>query len=423
MNESFLHYIWKYKLLKHELYTTAGEFIEILKQGEYNTNSGADFFDSRIRMGDTLWVGNVEVHKRSSDWNTHKHEKDASYNNVILHVVYEDDLQIKNQKGETIPTLVLKGSILEHIIENYREIFASRDTVLCAKSIAEVNPMIVKNTLDRLAVQRLERKTEEVKLYLTQSKNSWEDTFYWLLAKYFGSSINALPFELVAKSISTQILAKHKNDLLQLEALLFGQAGMLDKEFDDEYPNQLKKEYHFLKAKYKLNPIDAHLWKFLRLRPSNFPTLRLSQFAGLIFKSSHLFSKILETNDIQKLFSYFDVEVSAYWNTHYIFDKESVKKEKKLGNSLVNTLLINVVVPILFEYGTQHTQEKYRETALEILENLPSENNHIIAEWKNCKMKVENALQSQALLEMYKNYCKEKQCLSCQIGFQILNRK
>ena len=423
MNELFLHYVWQYRLLKSELFTTDGTSVEIVRAGERNTDSGADFFDARIKIGETLWAGNVEIHKKSSDWNLHKHEGDGAYNNVILHVVYENDQEIKKQNGETIPTLELKGRILEHVLSNYREIFASKNTILCSKNLSAVTSFSITNMQERLAVARLERKSEEVKQYFTYTKNSWEDTFYWLLARYFGSSVNALPFELLAKSLSLQILAKHKDNRLQIESLLFGQAGMLEWDFEDNYPKQLKKEYDFLRKKYQLTPIDRHLWKFLRLRPSNFPTVRISQFADLICRSSHLFSVLLETKEVSKLFSYFELSVSEYWETHYSFDKESLKRRKTVGKLFANVILINVLVPILFEYGTQHSQEEYRERALHILENLPPEKNHIIEEWHSVGIKSDNALQTQALLELYQNYCKKKQCLSCGIGFQLLNRK
>ena len=422
MNESFLHYIWRYRLLKPELFTTEGAPIEIIKSGEHNTDSGADFFDARIKIGETMWAGNVEIHKKSSDWSLHKHDDNEAYNNVILHVVYEDDKRIKKQNGGYIPTLVIKDQILDYVIQNYKEIFASKNTILCSNSLSEVNQLSLTNTLERMAVTRLEHKSEEVRKYLSYTKNSWEDTFYWLLARYLGSSVNMLPFELLAKSLSLQILAKHKNNRLQLEALLFGQAGMLESDFEDDYPQQLKKEYNFLRKKYLLAPIDGHLWKLLRLRPSNFPTIRISQFADLIYKSSHLFSVLLETKDISKLFSYFELSASEYWDTHYVFDKASMKRKKTIGKSFVNVILINVLVSIVFEYGTQHGQEIYREKALHILENLLPEKNHIIEEWETVGIKPINALQTQALLELYQN-CKKKQCFSCGIGFQILNRK
>ena len=423
MTEEFLHYIWKYRLFDNKnLQTQSGEPIEIIKPGEHNTDAGPDFFNARIKIGKTLWAGNVEIHIRASEWNNHNHNKDKAYDNAILHVVYEEDKNIFRKNGELLPTLVLKERISRNIFEKYLDFKLSKSAIPCEKVIDSVSAFHVSTWLDRMLTERLERKSTIVLEKLKQNKNNWEETFYQLMARNFGFKLNAEPFELLAKSLSNTTLAKHKDNFFQIEALLFGQAGLLEKKLKNEYPLQLQKEYNYLRKKLSLSPIDEHLWKFLRLRPSNFPTIRLSQFAKLVFSSTHLFSKIIEiekTKDIRKLLS---VEASAYWENHYVFDKLSVKKKKHFGDDAVDNVIINTIVPVLFIYGKQKRDEEFIERALKFLEQTRAEKNSIITKWNSLKIKPSSAYQTQALIELKNEYCSHKKCLSCAIGNKILSK-
>ena len=421
MTEEFLHYIWKFRLFDAKsLITSLGEKIKIFKPGEHNIDAGPDFFNAQIKIENTLWAGNVEIHIKSSDWKKHRHEEDKSYDNIILHVVYEADKNIFRRNGEVIPTLELKNLFSPTIYKKYLQFKSSKDWVPCEKQISKVDRFIVNNWLGRLVVERLERKSLSITQSLKLNKNNWEETFYQQIARNFGFKVNAEPFELLAKSISNKTLAKHKNSLLQIEAMLFGQAGMLEKEFKDSYPQLLQKEYAFLKQKFNLKPLDRHLWKFLRFRPSNFPTIRISQFSNLVYKSSHLFSKILETEHLKELKLLLDVEVSEYWRNHYVFDKSSVKKNKDMGGSSIDVIIVNTVIPFLFVYGKQKGEEMYSERAITFLENMEGEKNSVINQWEDLLMPVSKAFNTQALLQLKNEYCSKKRCVDCQIGNYLI---
>lgn len=421
MSEEFLHYIWKFRLFDQlELETIAGEAIEIVKVGEHNFDSGPDFFNSKIKIGKTLWAGNVEVHINSSDWKKHFHQKDKAYDNIILHVVHNADEQLFRKSGDGIPTIEIKNRIDNKIYQNYLNFKSSSDWIPCEKQINRVPDLIINSTIDRLLLERLERKSTSIVESLKLNKNNWEETFYQHFARNFGFKINAEPFELLAKSIPSIVLAKHKNSLLQIEGLLFGQAGLLDQHYEDNYIQQLQNEYVFLKQKFKLQSIGSHLWKYLRLRPVNFPTIRITQFANLIFKSSHLFSKIIETESYEKLKELMNVDVSDYWETHYVIDKVSKFKTKQLGEEAINNIIINTIVPFLFVYGKQKGDEKYIERALQFLEQIKGEQNSIIKKWAGLKLPVKNAYSTQALLQLKNEYCSKKKCLSCSIGNYLL---
>lgn len=423
MKEDFLHHIWKFKLWEVPvLKTVDGEEITIIKTGEHNTDAGPDFFNTQLKIGKNKWAGNLEIHINSSDWLLHKHQQDEAYNNVILHVVYQHNQEILDKNGIPIPTLELAPIINDNLIERYQNLIASKDWIPCEKQINKVESFIIQNWMSRLAIERLERKSEEIEITLTQNKNDWEATFYGYLFKYFGLKVNALPFELLAKNTPLKITEKHQN-LESIEALYFGQAGFLEEELADEYFNQLKKEYHFLKAKFQLSTIDISLWKYLRLRPSNFPTIRIAQLSALILNQSRLFSAALAANSIEELQQLFQVTASAYWDKHYQFAIESKKDtQKKLGKSTINSLIINVVVPIMFVYAKHHKNETINQKALSYLEILSSEDNTIIKKWELLGVKSTNALQSQALLELKNNYCSQKKCLTCSIGNNLLKK-
>lgn len=421
MSEEFLHYIWKFRLFDQlVLQTTAGEPVEIVKVGEHNFDSGPDFFNAKIKVGKTLWAGNVEVHINSSDWKKHFHQNDKAYDNIVLHVVHKADEQVFRKSGEAFPTIEIKNRIDTKIYQNYLNFKSSSDWIPCEKQINKVPDLIINNTIDRLLLERLERKSTSITESLKLNKNNWEETFYQYVARNFGFKINAEPFELLAKSLPSVVLSKHKNSLLQIEGLLFGQAGLLDQHYEDKYMQQLQNEYVFLKQKFKLRSIDTHLWKYLRLRPVNFPTIRIAQFANLIFSSSHLFSKIIETENYEKLKIMMNVDVSEYWKTHYVIDKISAYNTKQLGDEAMNNIIINTIVPFLFVYGKQKGEEKYIERALQFLEQIKGEQNSIITKWEGLNLPVKNAYSTQALLQLKNEYCSKKKCLSCSIGNYLL---
>ncbi|AFD07293.1 DUF2851 family protein [Solitalea canadensis] len=424
MNEDFLHFVWKYKLMDVlNLYTTDGELITIINAGTHNKHAGPDFFNARIKIGQTVWAGNVEIHKNASDWYKHKHFNDKTYDNVILHVVLNADQLIINTLGIAIPTLSLGNRLHEKVLQNYHALLKASQGLPCQSFLSTVNSLAITNWLERLLVERLEDKIQLIEYELKNTVNNWEETFYRMIARGFGFNINAEPFLLLARSLPSLILAKHKNSLFQLESLLFGQSGLLIEDFNDEYPQKLRKEYEFLAIKHRLQPVDAHLWKYLRLRPSNFPTLRIAQFADLVFKSNHLLNRILEKAEVKQLIPLFDIKASSYWNTHFSFDKATDREDEKiLGRESIYNILINVVIPFIFFYGKQHHNEDVSRQALSLLETIPSENNVITKLFSTFGVKCENAAQSQALVQLKNNYCDKKYCLNCSIGVNILKK-
>ncbi len=421
--EDFLHYIWKFRLFeKTGLQTTDGESIQIYSAGLHNTDSGPDFQNARIKIGGTTWAGNVEIHISSSDWHKHNHTNDGAYQNVILHVVYRDDEPITLPDGRKLPTLELQNRISDELFNRYHALIFGNQTIIpCEASISSVDEFTMRTWLTRVLIERLEKRSKAVTEALKVNRGDWEETFYQFLAANFGFKTNALPFELLAKSLPQNILARHKNNPLQLEALIFGQAGFLEGELTDDYPNKLKEEYSFLRKKYKLKPIESHLWKFMRLRPQNFPTVRLAQFAALIERSNHLFSKVLDIRDVKAFRDLFtDIAVNPYWEEHYRFDAPSKPSSKTLGAASIDILLLNTLALFLFSYGKQLQLEHFINRSLKLLESLPAEKNNIINDYGGLSVKVQTAFESQALLELRNNYCNFKKCLQCGIGNKIL---
>ncbi|MDF3076278.1 MAG: hypothetical protein K0S09_167 [Sphingobacteriaceae bacterium] len=422
-NEDLLHYVWQFRLFDKENHCTIdGEALEILAVGIHNKNAGPDFEQAKIRIGEETWAGNVEIHLRSSDWERHQHSSDRAYDNVILHVVYQHDQEISRPDGTKIPVLVLGGRIPSDVEQKYHGLMQNLNWIPCEKLLSGVDSFHVKSWLSRVLVERLESKSAEVNQLLQQYKGSWDDAFYVMLARNFGFKTNSAPFELFARSLPQQILAKHKSDASQIEALVFGQSGFLNQVLEDEYPRKLKDEYDFLGKKYNLQPIDAYLWKFLRLRPQNFPTLRLAQFAALVVKSSYLFAKVVEVKDVKALKAMFsELPVNPYWQTHFRFDKETGKSSPQLGDDSINNILLNTVAVFLFSYGRYMGKESYVNRALTLLESLPAETNHIIKRFSSIGLKPEQADSSQALLQLKKMYCDTKKCLTCGIGVKLIN--
>ena len=422
--EDFLHYIWKFRMFRQQnLFTSTGQSLEILQTGFHNLNAGPDFEDSRIRIQDTTWAGNIEIHLRSSDWFRHNHQTDPAYNSVILHVVYDCDKEVFLENGTSVPQICIRELIPDQVVENYKNLMMGLNWIPCEKQIATVDPFIVKSWLSRILIERLEKKSIIFKALLAEYKGSWDDSFYIILARNFGFKTNSLPFELLARSLPQQILSKHKNNEMQIEALVFGQAGFLDQKFKDHYPLKLKKEYQFLKAKYNLATVDHFTWKYMRLRPANFPGVRLAQFAALIIKSSHLFSKIIEIKNVQSIIMMFkDLPINSYWDTHFRFDSNSEKSFKQIGDQSINNILINTVAVSLFAYGRQTAHQAYVNRAIELLENVPAESNKIVNQYVQIGLQPEKADFTQALLQLKQAYCDQKKCLLCGIGINILKQ-
>ncbi len=421
MNEEFLQHIWQYSLFQqNNLKTENGDSIEICKPGEHNFDSGPDFFNAKIIINKLEWAGNVEIHTYSSDWDKHNHQLDKAYRNIILHVVYYNDKPLLNRQEIPVPTLVLNGLVDKKLIQKFEALKLSVEWIPCEKTIHKVPEFICSSWLERLLVERLEAKSKLIIDTLQLNNNNWEESFYQHLAKNFGFKINAVPFELLAKSIPNFTLAKHKNSLLQLEAMLFGCAGFLEKQFNDKYLQSLQNEYQFLKTKFSLKPMEEHLWKFLRLRPANFPTIRLAQFAALIYRSEHLFSKVLETDSLKSLLNFLNVPVSEYWTTHYVQEKKSNFKRKVMGKMAAENLIINTIIPFLFVYGKQKKESKFVDRALSFLEQTAPEKNQIIYHFQSLGIKANNAFRTQALLQLKNEHCHFKKCLNCAIGNNLL---
>lgn len=422
--EEFLHFIWQFRLYgAHKLFTTQGEPIEVVRPGTLNKNAGPDFLHAKLIIDKTIWIGNIEIHIHSSDWLAHSHHYNEAYNNVILHVVYVDDEPIYRTDGTLIPALVIKGCFPDVFLISYEQLIQSTNQFPCEKQISGVDAFTVSSFLTRVGVERLVQKSEEVYDKLNELKGSWDETFYHFMAKNFGLKLNSVPMEMLSRSLPQQILAKHKDNPIQIEALLFGQAGWLDQKFVDHYPQQLKQEYLFLKRKYNLTPISISLWKFMRMRPQNFPTLRLAQFAALIVNANHLFSKILIIKDYHSLVNLFNhLPVNEFWKSHYHFHKAAEQVNTQLGARTIQNIFINTISLFLFAYGKYIDQQSLIDRAIALLEHLPAEHNSFLKPYSDAGIKVNSAFQSQAVLQLKKNYCNEKRCLSCGIGVKILNK-
>ncbi|MBR1784738.1 MAG: DUF2851 family protein [Bacteroidales bacterium] len=423
MTEAFLHYLWQNKMLPDRLATTDGQPVEVVHTGTLNSDAGPDFFNSRIRVGGVEWVGNVEIHIHSSDWNNHGHHHDEAYNNVVLHVVYEHDNDVRTQSGKPMPTLELKGLLHPSLVSNYESLVApaSLDAIACARRVGDVPEFKLSSFMERLLVERIEAKAATVRRLLEESRGGWEQTCYWLMAHYFGGKVNSLPFEMLAKSLDQHLLARWSDNRERVEALLMGQAGLLDGYFEDEYARNLQADYEALATAAALHPIGGYLWKFYKLRPSSFPTVRISQFADLMSRSKNLFATLLSLDKTEDIVEIFQCSASDYWNTHYRFDQPSEHSaSKRLGTQQSMSLVINAWVPLLFVYGVEHSSQEYKDRALALLQQLPVENNVVVRMWTGIGVRPKNAADSQSLLQLHNNYCTNKRCLECRIGYHIL---
>lgn len=430
MTERLLQFIWQFQYFnKNELATVDGETVQVIMPGQYNQNQGPDFSNAKIRIDNTTWAGTIELHIKTSDWERHKHQEDKNYDNVILHVVWDDDgsrnsVPANNKRNSvplSVPIIELKSKVPKILLQRYEELMFSQAFIPCEKNIHAVRDITWSSWKERLLAERLLRKAGLVHSYLQQNNYHWEETFWWMLAKNFGMKVNGEAFESIARSIPLTILAKHKNQIHQLEALLIGQAGLLKEGFKEDYPRLLQKEYKFLQTKYNIRPIQLPVFS-LRMRPGNFPAVRLAELAMLIHESAHLFSKIKEASSAKEIKQFFEVTANDYWHYHYQFDETSVYKKKKTGASMTDNIVINTVAPVLFSYGHYHNEQKYKDKALQCLEHVGAEKNMITNGFKQLRIENKNARDSQALIELKNEYCSKKRCLECSVGNAILKQ-
>lgn len=421
MNEDFLHYVWRYQLFATtNLKTTENNLISVIKKGMYNTNAGPDFKNAQIKIDNQLWAGNVEIHLKSSDWYAHHHEVDKNYDAVILHVVWEDDVPVFMKNNTKIPTLVLKDVVLPLTVKNYKNLFAAQPRwIFCENEIAAVDSFILNNWKERLFFERLERKSNEIKEFLNACNNDFEAVLFKMLAKNFGLKINGEAFLSLANSFNYLVLKKVQFNKNTLAALLFGQAGFLEDRVEEAYFTELKKEYRYLQHKYDLQPIDKKQFSFFRMRPSNFPTIRIAQLISLYHKNQNLFSKIIKVNNLEAFYDLFSVDVPMFWKTHYTFEKEAKSSPKKITKPFVDLLIINTIIPLKFLYQ-KNKKGACEDEILAIIKNIKPEKNSIISKFKTLKITSESAFETQSLLELKNNYCAKKRCLQCALGLTIL---
>jgi hypothetical protein len=422
MKEEFLHFMWQYKLFDvNNLKSELNETIQIVKAGVRNTNTGPDFLNARLKINNQLWVGNIEIHINSSDWYAHKHEQDNNYDAVILHIVWLHDCEVFMKNNKPMPTLQLKNVVNEDLLCNYQNLFSKTlRWIPCENQLLDVDSFLMNNWFERLYIERLENKSVLIKELLLRSNNDYEAVLFQLLAKNFGLKINGEAFLQLVQSFSFSTLRKVCFNEQELSALLFGQAGFLEKDVENEYFIQLKREYGYLKHKHNLEPISNNLFQFFRMRPTNFPTIRIAQLVALFHKHQNLFSKLMQLNKIEDFYSLFSVEVNNFWKEHYTFETESKKTLKKLTKSFVDLLLINTIIPLQFVYKQSKGEEVNEEGFFKLIKQIKPEKNSIIDKFSDLKINANNAFDSQALLELKNNYCTEKYCLQCAIGNHLL---
>jgi hypothetical protein len=423
MQESFLHYLWQMQYFdKKDLATTEGESIEVFNQGTLNTNSGPDFSNARLKIGDIAWVGSVEIHLNASGWFEHRHELDRSYDNVILHVVWQNDKLVTRHDLTPMPTLELRGRVEESLIRSYRQLISSSFAIPCQRSLPLVSSITRLDMIDKVMMARLERKSLEVLKLYEQNDSNWDETFYQLLTKNFGFKVNSDPFFRLAKLLPLKMLLKHANKLEHLEALLLGQAGFLDAAKGDEYFIMLRREHKLLAQKFSIHEhrMSKAQWRFMRLRPANFPTLRLAQLAALLHRQPSLFSKVMECDHMPSLIEFFQCRPSTYWLHHFQLNKKAGLDEHVLGSASISNIVVNTVVPVLVAYGRQNDQQDLVDRAVDFLRSLPGEENRITRSWNDLGVETNSSFDSQAVIELYNNFCSKKECLNCTIGSSLM---
>ena len=430
--EQLLHYVFKHKMFPlRELQTIDGKSVEVIDPGLHNRNAGPDFFNAKVRIGNTMWVGNVEIHDKSSEWYLHGHDKDSNYDNVVLHVAGVIDTDVKTSRGEYLPQMQL--DVPQQVKEHYDELLSTDSYPPCYKVIPSLTTLMVHAWMAALQTERLEQKTEAIRHRAELCGGSWEDAYFMTLARNYGFGINGEVFEQWARNIPLQAIAHHRDDLFQIEAIFMGQAGLLELEAIPDYYQQtalnegyfakLRNEYLYLAHKFSMKPMDYKFWRFLRLRPQNFPHIRISQLANLYYQRKAGLSQLMECETIEQLKTILSSHVTPYWETHYTFGSTSNKNEKHLSYGSINLLMINTAIPMLFAIGRHRGKEVLCDRAFDFLEQLKAENNHIIRMWQQVGLEVKTAGDSQALIQLKKEYCDKKDCLRCRFGYEYLKRK
>lgn len=423
--EHLLHYLWKHKIFPlQELRTTDGQQVEVIDPGLPNTDAGPDFFNAKLKLDGILWVGNVELHDRSSLWLKHGHQSDAAYDNVILHVVGEADCPVFRRDGQPIPQLVL--TCPADVARRYDELRRSEIHPPCYSILSSLPKLTVHSWLSALQVERFERKARDIRARLDAYGNHWEDVFFVTLARNYGFGLNSDAFEAWARLVPFRAVDKHRDNLFQVEAFFLGMAGLLDEERSDygDYYLRLQKEYHYLRQKFSLPaPLDPSRWRLLRQRPGGFPYVRLAQLADLYHRGQTLFSRVMEARTADELRQLLSVGTSSYWEEHFTFGKTSVRQPKQMGRGALDLVIINTVVPFLYAYGQHRQEESLCERATALLETLKAENNYITRMWSGAGLPVSTAADSQALIQLQKEYCDRKDCLRCRFGYEYLKRK
>ena len=429
--EQLLQYVWKHKILPLEcLETTDGKALEIIDPGLHNRNAGPDFFNAKLRIGNTMWVGNVEIHEHSKDWFRHGHDSDPAYDNVVLHVVEDVDCDVTNSRGEFIPQIKLCVPVT--VTLNYKELLNADAYPPCYRIVPELSQLTVHSWMAALQTERLERKTLDIARRAERANGSWEDAYFITLARNYGFGINGDAFEQWAYNVPLNQVAHHRDDIFQIEAIFLGQAGLLDidaipakyqkEAMNDGYFNRLKNEYKYLAHKFSLTPMNRTMWKFLRLRPQNFPHIRISQLATLYHERKTSLSQLVECMNVDEMRRMLSTHVTEYWATHYTFGAESASNSKSMSPFSINLLMINTAIPMLFAYGRHTWDDTLCDRAFDMLEQLKAEDNHIIRMWKECGLKVATAGDSQALIQLKNEYCDRKDCLRCRFGYEYLKR-
>ncbi|WP_269685531.1 DUF2851 family protein [Flavobacterium lacustre] len=422
MKEDFLHYLWKFKKFDSlNLKTFNGEIITILSVGQYLELSGPDFFNAQITIGNQKWAGNIEIHLKSSDWYVHHHERDAAYENVILHVVWEHDTEIFRKNNTEIPVLELKKYVDALTIANYQSLMLQKSWIFCEKQIKEIDSFLFENWQERLFFERLERKSNPIFELLEQTHHDWEAVLFCLLAKNFGLNTNGEIFMKIAQSIPFSVIRKESFEIENLEALFFGNSGLLNSENEDNYFKDLKFRYFYLLHKYQMDKKIIEPVQFFKHRPDNFPTIRLSQLANVYHKHQNLFSKISTLKSLENIYEVFAVSVSEYWQNHYQFDKESPKKKKLLSKSFVDLLVINTIIPLQFAYAKSQGKE-ISEDLIYLLKQVTPEKNAVLDKFISFGIQSKNAFETQSLLQLKNEYCNKSKCLECAIGIELLKK-
>ncbi|MBS1634423.1 MAG: DUF2851 family protein [Bacteroidetes bacterium] len=423
MTEALLHHIWKFKLFNTSQFQgTQHEQIEIVDPGFHNSDSGPDFFSARIRIDGLLMIGNVEIHLKTSDWLKHHHQNDPAYDNLLVHAVFEHDVELQQNKANRVAVLELRPYISSSTLHRYSLIATNPNPICCGTGITSVPSITWNSWLNRMAVSRIEEKVDYIEHLYRFTAHDFEETLYILLARNFGFKTNAAPFELLAKQLPLKTIRKHLDHPLVVEALLFGTAGFLEEPYEEEYPRLLQNEFEFLKHKYQILPMKKELWKFMRLRPANFPPLRLAQLAAVFVKNESFFHLLETKPDIQTIRRFFNAQLHPYWHTHFKPGNLSVEKPKSIGNSSVSSIIINTIVPYLFFLSRHHQQESYIEYGLDLLSDLEPEKNMKTAGYEALGARINNALESQAVIHLHDNFCTAKRCLECSVaGFLLKN--